>query len=76
MRFLIFIVQFIEVLVVAFMIWAAYGIINEPKIDEKKVKREADKESNENLDKLNNLDYLDKFEDSTAVDSTAKRYLR
>lgn len=61
----------IELLVLAFMVTAVVRINMQPHVDVVKVKQEADSTSNANLDKLNSLDYLDKFEeDSTKKDST------
>ncbi|HYG51646.1 MAG TPA: hypothetical protein VD905_12125 [Flavobacteriales bacterium] len=73
MRIFILIAHFIELLVLAFMITAIWRMSIQPHVDEKKIKREADSTSIENLDKLNNLDYLDKFDDdTTAADTTVK----
>ena len=62
----------IELLVLAFMVTAIVRINMQPHVDVVKIKQEADSTSATNLDKLNSLDYLDKFDkDSTAVDSTS-----
>jgi hypothetical protein len=54
------------------MITAVIFILKQPKIDVVQVKQEADSTSASNLDKLNNLDYLDTFEsDTSAIDSSS-----